>query len=105
MYITIKTLNKNLGKFIELQDLFVGLPILFIFLILFSIESTRVFSLVILITGLFMLIPTFVSNKNRMYKLVGLVIKYLFKRKNYIYFEDDKEVKKLNGYISKIKKR
>ena len=36
MYITIKSLNKTLGKFVELTDLYIGLPMLFIFLIMFS---------------------------------------------------------------------
>lgn len=103
MYITIKSLNKTLGKFVELQDLFIGLPILFLFLILFSIETTRMFSLVILVIGLFMLIPVNVSNKNRMYKLVKLVLNFVFKTKEYIFYTEEKEVKKISEYIQKIK--
>ena len=35
MYITITSLKKTLGKYIELTDLYIGLPSLIIFLILF----------------------------------------------------------------------
>ena len=103
MYITIKSLNKNLGKFVELQDLFIGLPMLFLFLILFSIETTRMFSLIILVIGLFMLIPVNVSNKNRMYKLIKLVFNFMFKSKMYIFYTEEKEVNKVSEYIQKIK--
>ena len=36
MYITIKSIKKTLGKFIEMSDLYIGLPMLMIFLVLFA---------------------------------------------------------------------
>ena len=45
MYITVKSLKKTLGKYIELTDLYIGLPSLIIFIILFSIPTTRLISL------------------------------------------------------------
>lgn len=93
MYITIKSLNRNLGKFVEIQDLFIGFPILFLFLILFTIEGLRLFSLIVLVLGLFLLIPLSVANKNRMYKLIYIVLVYLFKHRDYIYIKNYKEEK------------
>ena len=37
MYITIKSIKKTLGKFIEMTDLYIGLPMLMIFLVLLRI--------------------------------------------------------------------
>ena len=31
MYITISSIKKSLGKYIEMNDLYIGLPILFLF--------------------------------------------------------------------------
>lgn len=85
MYITIKSLNKTLGKYIELKDLYIGLPSLIIFLALFSIPITRMFSLIFLSIVLFLMIPVNLSKKNRMYKVIFLVFKYIFRIKEYIY--------------------
>lgn len=87
MYITIKSINKTLGKYIEFTDLYIGLPSFIFFLILFSIPHTRLFSLVILSTIVFLLLPINLSKKNRMYKIVIMVLKYFFKCKNYIYIK------------------
>ena len=35
--------------------------------------------------GIFCLLPVNVSKKNRMYKVIGLMFKYLFKNKYYVY--------------------
>lgn len=86
MYITIKSLNKTLGKYIELKDLYIGLPSLIVFLVLFSIPITRMFSLIFLSIMLFLMIPINLSKKNRMYKVIFLVIKYIFRCKEYIYY-------------------
>jgi len=85
MYIAITSLKKTLGKYIELTDLYIGLPSLIIFLILFLIKPTRMFSLIFLAIILFLMIPINLSKKNRMYKVMYLVFKYLFKKKEYIY--------------------
>ena len=41
MYITIKSIKKTLGKYIEMTDLYIGLPILMIFLTMFSFSNLR----------------------------------------------------------------
>ena len=83
MYITLTSLKKTLGKYIELSDLFIGLPSLVVFIILFSIPFTRLISLIFLSIVVFLLIPINLSKKNRMYKVMLLVIKYIFKCKVY----------------------
>lgn len=85
MYITLTSLKKTLGKYIELTDLYIGLPSLIVFIILFSIPFTRLISLMFLAVVVFLLIPINLSKKNRMYKVMLLVIKYIFKCKDYIY--------------------
>lgn len=83
MYITIKSIKKTLGKYIEMTDLYIGLPILMIFLTMFSFSNLRLISLIFLTIGIFILIPIQLSKKNRMYKVIVLIMKYIFKTKNY----------------------
>lgn len=86
MYISVSSLKKTLGKYIELTDLYIALPSLIIFLIMFAIPFTRIFSLVFLSIVLFLMIPIRLSKKNRMYKVMGLLFKYIFKEKTFIYY-------------------
>lgn len=90
MYITVKSLKKTLGKYIELTDLYIGLPSLILFIVLFSIPVTRMISIIFATIILFLMIPINLSKKNRMYKVMYLVFKYLFKTKIYIYFSESK---------------
>ena len=85
MYIALMSLKKTLGKYIELTDLYIGIPSLIIFIILFLISSTRILSLAFLVIILFLMIPINLSKKNRMYKVMYLVLKYIFSCKEYIY--------------------
>ncbi len=87
MYITIKSIKKTLGKYIEMTDLYIGLPMLMIFLILFAFTNFKLQALVFLSVCAFLLIPINLSKKNRMYKVVILLFKYLFKCKEYIYLK------------------
>ena len=87
MYITIKSIKKTLGKYIEMTDLYIGLPMLMIFLILFAFTNFKLQSLVFLSICAFLLIPINLSKKNRMYKVVILLFKYIFKCKEYIYLK------------------
>ena len=87
MYITIKSIKKTLGKYIEMTDLYIGLPMLMIFLILFAFTNFKLQSLVFLSVCAFLLIPINLSKKNRMYKVVILLFKYVFKCKEYIYLK------------------
>ena len=94
MYITISSIKKSLGKYIEMTDLYIGLPILFLFLTLFSIDGTRGIALILLTTGVFLMLPVNFSKKNRMYKIVILFIKYLFGVKEYVYMKGDNNEKR-----------
>ncbi len=87
MYITIKSIKKTLGKYIEMTDLYIGLPMLMIFLILFAFTNFKLQALVFLSVCAFLLIPINFSKKNRMYKVVILLFKYVFKCKEYIYLK------------------
>lgn len=87
MYITLKSIKKTLGKYIEYTDLYIALPSIILFLVLFMIKETRIISLVFISIILFMLIPINLSKKNRMYKIIGLFLFYIFRCKNYIYIK------------------
>ena len=87
MYITIKSIKKTLGKYIEMTDLYIGLPMLMLFLILFTFTNFKLQALVFLSVCAFLLIPINLSKKNRMYKVVILLFKYVFKCKEYIYLK------------------
>ena len=76
MYITIKSIKKTLGKYIEMTDLYIGLPILMLFLTMFSFSNLRFISLIFLTIGIFILILIQLSKKNRMYKVIALIMKY-----------------------------
>ena len=87
MYITVKTLKKTLGKFIEMTDLYIGIPMLFIFLTLFSFTNFKLESIMFLSICLFLMIPINMSKKNRMYKVMIMVFKYVFRCREYSYLK------------------
>lgn len=89
LYITIRSVKKTLGKYIEMQDLYVGLPILFISLILFSFTKFKIFALVFFTIGAFLMIPISVSKKNRMYKIFGMLFMYLLRVKDFTYEKEE----------------
>ena len=103
MYITIKSLKKTLGKYIELTDVYIGLPLLFIFLILFSFTNLKMFSLIFLTISIFMLLPVSISKKNRMYKVLFMVIKYITRNKEYTYSKGDDIVEKQEKFARQSK--
>ena len=80
MYIVIPSIKKTLGKFIEMKDLYIGLPMLISFLLLFSFSSHKIFSLV------------YLYKKNRMYKVIILFVKYIFNCKEYIYKKNGDDI-------------
>lgn len=87
MYITLKTIKRNLGLFnLEFEDLIVGGIFILIFTILFLL---KIYTLAILIIsfGALSLVPMDFSKCNRMYKLYILFVKYLFKHKNYYFYK------------------
>ncbi|MBQ9014297.1 MAG: hypothetical protein IJ094_12240 [Bacilli bacterium] len=102
MYITIKSIKKTLGKFIEMTDLYIGLPMLMFFLVLFAFTNLKIEALMFLSVCAFLLIPINLSKKNRMYKVVILLFNYLFRNKNYCFFNEelkDSKIKTLSKYI------
>ena len=107
MYITVKSIKRNLGFHgIEIADLIIGIPILFIFIILFCFTNLKLFSLVLLMVGIFLLIPVSVSKKNRMYKISQMLFAYLKNEKEGIYFSkklSDGKVGKISGIFRRIR--
>lgn len=92
MYITLPSIKRTLGKYIEMKDLYIGLPMLFSFLLIFSFTNLKIQSLIYLTICIFLLLPIKVSKKNRMYKVVILLVKYLFKCREYSYKKIGDEV-------------
>ena len=85
MYITINSLKKTLGKYVEMTDVYIGIPMIMTFLSMFAFSTNKIYSLVFLTICVFLMIQINLSKKNRMYKVMGLFFKYLFKNKTYIY--------------------
>ncbi len=88
MYITINSIKKTMGKYVEMNDLYIGIPMIITFLSLFAFSSHKLFSIIFLTVCVFLMIPINLSKKNRMYKVLGLFFKYIFKNKNYIYIKE-----------------
>ena len=86
MYITINSIKKTLGKYVEMTDLYIGIPMAMDFLMLFAFSTHKLFSIIFLTVCVFLMIPINLSKKNRMYKVMGLFFKFIFKNKQYLYF-------------------
>ena len=87
MYITLKSIKRNLGLFnLEFEYLIIGVIFILIFTILFLL---KIYTLAILIIsfGALSLVPMDFSKCNRIYKLYILFVKYLFKHKNYYFYK------------------
>ena len=82
MYITIKSIKKTLGKYIEMTGLYIGLPMLMLFLILFAFTNFKLQALVFLSVCAFLLITINLSKKNRMYKVVIFFLNMFLSVKN-----------------------
>lgn len=85
MYITVKNMNKTLGKWVEYNDLYIGIPLFIAFLIMFSFTNYKLFSFIFFSISVFIMLPIKLSKKNRMYKVIYLVFRYLFRCKEYIF--------------------
>lgn len=87
MYITLKSIKRNLGLFnLEFEDLIIGGIFILVFTILFVLKLYTS-AIVIISFGVLSLVPMDFSKCNRMYKLFILFVKYLFKNKNYYYYK------------------
>ena len=85
MYITLKSIKRNLGLFnLEFEDLIIGGIFILIFTILFLFKVYTL-SIVVISLGVLSLVPMDFSKCNRMYKLFILFVNYLFKNRNYYY--------------------
>ena len=86
MYITVKSIKRNLGfKGIEISDIVIALPIIILFIVLFCFTPLKIHAIVGLMIGIFCLLPINVSKKNRMYKVIGLIFKFLIREKIFVY--------------------
>ena len=95
MYITVKSIKRNLGfKGIEISDIVIALPMIILFIVLFCFTTLKIPAIVGLMIGIFCLLPINVSKKNRMYKVIGLIFKFLFREKLFVYQKE--------GQVSKV---
>lgn len=86
MYITVKSIKRNLGfKGIEISDIVIALPMVILFIVLFCFTPLKIPAIVGLMIGIFCLLPINVSKKNRMYKVIGLIFKFLIREKIFVY--------------------
>lgn len=91
MYITVKSIKRNLGfKGIEISDIIIAFPMIILFIILFCFTPLKILSVIGLMIGIFCLLPINVSKKNRMYKVIGLIFKFLFREKIFVYQKEGK---------------
>ncbi|MBQ6285910.1 MAG: hypothetical protein IJK67_06375 [Bacilli bacterium] len=86
MYITVKSIKRSLGfKGIEISDIVIALPMIILFIVLFCFTPLKIPAIVGLMIGVFCLLPINVSKKNRMYKVIGLIFKFLIREKIFVY--------------------
>ena len=86
MYIPVKSIKRNLGfKGIEISDIVIALPMIILFIVLFCFTPLKIPAIVGLMIGVFCLLPINVSKKNRMYKVIGLMFKFLIREKIFVY--------------------
>ena len=91
MYITLKSIKRNLGfKGIEISDIIIAFPMIILFIILFCFTPLKILSVIGLMIGIFCLLPINVSKKNRMYKVIGLIFRFLFREKIFVYQKEGK---------------
>jgi len=86
MYITVKSIKRDLGfKGIEITDIVIALPIIILFIIVFCFTRFKIPAIVFLMLGIFSLLPINVSKKNRMYKVMILIFKYITRTRVFVY--------------------
>lgn len=88
MYITLKSIKRNLGLFnLEMEDLIIGALFILVFTILF-VAQFYTMGIVVISTGFISLVPLDFSKCNRMYKLFLLFGKFMIKDKNYYFYNE-----------------
>ncbi len=104
MYLTIQSTKRRVGfGGIELNDLIIGIPLFFTLLIMFSFSGLRQISIILFVISAFMFIPVSLSKKNRMYKIIILVFKFLKKDRKFVYYKDSKKEAINYGILYRIK--
>lgn len=83
MYITLKLIKRNLGFKGNSRHYYRNTYNFFI--VLFCFTSLKISRVVGLMIGIFCLLPINFSKKNRMYKVIRLIFKYLTRNKIYVY--------------------
>lgn len=100
MYITVKSIKRDLGfKGIEISDIVIALPMIILFIVLFCFTPLKIPAIVGLMMGIFCLLPINVSKKDRMYKVIGLIFKFLFREKIFVY-QKERQVNKIEETTS-----
>ena len=98
MYITVKSVKRSLGfKGIEITDLIIGFPALVFILFLFSFSNFKMIAVILFMITVFLLLPINLSKKNRMYKIIFLVICYAKKNKEFLFFKEERRDKTKHG--------
>ena len=87
MYITLKSIKRNLGLFnLEFEDLIIGGIFILVFVVLFLLKIYTI-AIVVISLGVLSLVPMDFSKCNRMYKLFLLFVQYLFNDKHYYFYK------------------
>lgn len=89
MLIIISSIKAKMGKFVEMEDLFVGLPLFIIFLLLITMGNNLFFALAFLAFSIFLMMPISFSKKNRMWKVLCVLFLYLIRPKHFVYQKVD----------------
>jgi len=88
MYITLQSIKRNLGLFnLEFQDLIIGVIFGILFTILFLLHLYTI-AIIVICFGVISLVPTDFSKCNRIYKLFILFTGFIFKNKNYYFYNE-----------------
>lgn len=86
MYITLQSIKRHLGLFnLELEDLIIGSIFGLVFTILFLLQLYSA-AIIVISFGVISLVPLDFSKCNRMYKLFILFTRFIFKDRNYYFY-------------------
>lgn len=89
MFITLKSTKRDIGLFnLEIADLIIGFFFSVVIAILFLIQKYRI-GIIVGMIGFSGLIPICFSNKNRLYKIIFLLVKYFNRPRNYYFIKND----------------
>lgn len=88
MYITLQSIKRHLGLFnLEFEDLIIGSIFGLTFTILFLLQFYTM-AVFVISFGVISLVPLDFSKCNRMYKLFILFTRFIFKNRNYYFYNE-----------------